>query len=83
MEATKPSYYQINKERVLKHMTRKVHCESCNCMVSFCNLPRHNRSPKHLGTMKEKMSDDERELLKSFDKYVKLHRQTLKDTIVE
>ena len=72
MEPIKTSYYQANKQRVLKHMARKVHCESCDCEVSFCNLPRHNRSQKHLGLLKERLSEDEKQLLMHFDKYMKM-----------
>lgn len=71
MEPAKTSYYQLNKERILKNMSRKVRCEACDCEVNFNNLPRHNRSPKHLGLLKERMSDDEKEVLIQFEKFLK------------
>lgn len=83
MEPTKTkNYYQLNKERYLEKQLRKVRCETCDCEVQHCNLPRHNRSPKHLGLLKENLNDEEKQLLTQFEKYLKrrerreAHKQT-------
>lgn len=71
MDDSKPSYYQRNKQKILKGMYRKVRCETCGCEVTFCNWPRHKKSKKHLGIEKEQMSDDDKQLFIQFQNFLK------------
>ena len=41
------TYYQKNRERILKGMARKVKCETCNKMIAFSNFPKHKRTRRH------------------------------------
>jgi hypothetical protein len=51
-------YYQANKNRILKMMSEKVMCNECGKKISRCNLPKHNRSPKHIKNADRKKNDE-------------------------
>jgi hypothetical protein len=51
-------YYTANKARILKMMSEKVMCNECGKKISRCNLPKHNRSPKHIKNADRKKNDD-------------------------
>ena len=42
------TYYQANKERILKNMSENIFCECCFCHTSKQALNKHNRSNKHI-----------------------------------
>lgn len=41
-------YYQLNKDRILTQMKTKVTCDLCNCELRKADMPRHNKSAKHI-----------------------------------
>lgn len=49
-------YYNDNKEKIKKYKQQKIYCE-CGSVVRIDNLPRHQRSKKHIKFITEKCND--------------------------
>jgi len=48
-------YYHNNKEQYNEKRNKKITCD-CGCFTTFTNLVRHQKTPKHIKLMEEKIN---------------------------
>lgn len=51
-------YYAKNKDKIIKQLTEKVYCKTCQCYVCKNYLNKHNQSVKHKKNDKVSTNDD-------------------------
>jgi len=61
-------YYQDNKEKIKRELSKKIHCDVCNKDISIWNMNKHSKTNKH------KMLKDPTTLLQDKDIYNELVR---------
>ena len=47
-EKPKTNYYQLNKSDYKLKYGKKVHCDACNCDITYWNLSTHRKTKKHI-----------------------------------
>jgi hypothetical protein len=46
-------YFEANKEDIIRRMTEKIHCPTCNVMISRGNMHLHKKTQKHTSAFKQ------------------------------